>query len=118
MKSLRWASLGLRFFAIFAWQIVRANWALARTILFTPNDQLDPHFVRYDVRGLSRWERLWLSHAITLTPGTTSVDIDEQGATLILHVIDVRDVSALQHDIDQGLRDPLLAWLRAREGTA
>lgn len=101
-----------RFVVIFLREFLAANLQLLRIVLFTPRVRLRPGFVAYDVSGLRPHEILVLSHCITLTPGSTSVDLSEDGRTLVVHALEVGDPAAVRRGIDAGLRAPLLAFTR------
>ena len=82
--------------------IVRSNIAVGRIVLGlngkrairsgfleVPLDMRDPH-------GLAA-----LATIVTSTPGTIWVDLSQDGATLTLHVLDLRDEEASIHTIKQ-----------------
>jgi multisubunit Na+/H+ antiporter MnhE subunit len=69
-------------------------------------------FVRYRVEGLTTFEVLLLSHCISLTPGTTTVNQSEDQATLILHAFPADEGEQLQRHIDRTLKDWILAFTR------
>ena len=102
----------LRFLGVFAGEFLSANVTIARANVFGRRADLYPNFLDYDVSGLSRFEILVLSHCITLTPGTSTVAVSDDGQTLVLHAFDARDPQAVRAGIDRGLRDPLLTFTR------
>lgn len=102
----------LRFLIIFAWEIVLSTVSVAGTVLFKPITALDPDFVELDVRELSRTEVLLLSQCITLTPGTTSVEVTSDFSRLTIHALDASDPDAVRASIAVKLRDPILAFTR------
>lgn len=101
----------------FAWAFLRefvvSNLALIRVVLFRPRDRIHPGFLLYDVSELTSLEVVILTHCVTLTPGTTTVDVVDEGRTLVLHALDAGDPEAIRRGIDRGLREPLLRWTRA-----
>lgn len=101
-----------RFVVLFLREFLAANLQLLRIVLFTPRARLRPGFVTYDVSGLRPHEILLLSHCLTLTPGSTSVEISDDGRTLVLHVLEAGDPAAVRRGIDAGLRASLLAFTR------
>jgi multicomponent Na+:H+ antiporter subunit E len=106
-------SLGLfRFLGIFVQQVLISNYAIAKAVFLRPIEKIRPNFITYDLTGLTQWEILILTHLITLTPGTTSVDIEDDFNTLIIHVFDVEDPDAVRRQIDRGLKQPMLAFTR------
>ncbi len=92
--------------------LVLANLQLAKTVLFEKRENLAPGFLDYPVEGLSRLEILVLSHCITLTPGTTTVEISPDFTRLTLHALDARDPDAVTRDIRNQLEAPILRWTR------
>lgn len=101
-----------RFAVLFLSEMFRANLLVARAVVLGRKEDLWPNFVSYDVTGLSRAEILLLSHCITLTPGTTVLEVSEDFTTLIMHVFDARDPDAVRAAIDRRLKAPMLAFTR------
>lgn len=103
-------------FAAFAWcftrELILANLTVAKAVLFQPRSVLAPGFVTYDLRGLTSFEIVVLTHTITLTPGTTSVEVSADQASLLVHALDARDPDAVRASIKSGLEAPLLRWTR------
>lgn len=100
------------FLAVFTRELVLANIAVAKTVLFQRVDELAPGFVRYATEGLTEFEIVVLSHCITLTPGTTSVEMSEDLKTLVVHALDARDPQGVCDGIKKTLETPILAWTR------
>lgn len=96
----------------FTRELVLANIAIAKSVLFQKNTDLAPGFITYPLTGLSRFEILVLTHSITLTPGTASVELSEDLSELVVHAFDARDPEAVRDSIKKGLEQPLLAWTR------
>lgn len=103
---------GVAFLGVFTWEFLKACWQLVRLILFTPAARLRPGFLIYDVSGLTRVEILLLSHTVSLTPGTNTVDISHDNRRLYLHVLDCGDPEEVRRSIDQTLRRGILAFTR------
>ena len=102
----------LLFIFHFSRELVLANIAVAKAVLFQKTADLAPGFLSYPLKGLSRFEILLLTHSITLTPGTASVMISEDFTELTVHAFDARDPDAVRASIKTGLEIPLLAWTR------
>lgn len=100
------------FLGLFAREFLRSCLQLGRAALFTPVSRLRPRFIVYDVTGLSRMEVLLLSHSISLTPGTNTVDILGDFTGLRLHVLDCPDPKLIRAGIDRTLRRGILAFTR------
>jgi multisubunit Na+/H+ antiporter MnhE subunit len=103
---------GLAFVALFLKEFLRACWQLIRLTLFTPTSRLRPDFVIYDVSGMTRVEILLLSHTVSLTPGTNTVDISHDFKRLYLHVLDCPDPAEVRRSIDETLKRGILAFTR------
>lgn len=102
----------VRFVAGFLVEFLRANLNVAALVLFRSRDALHPGFVEYPVDGLRRGEILVLGYCITLTPGTTMVQISEDFRTLSIHALDAGDPAALCRAVDTRLKEPLLRLTR------
>lgn len=105
--------VGLLLFIVqFSRELVMANIAVAKAVLFQKRADLAPGFLIYPLKGLTRFEILILTHSITLTPGTASVMISDDFTELTVHAFDARDPDAVRASIKEGLETPLLAWTR------
>lgn len=102
----------LLFLIYFFRALLIANLQLARTVLFEKSEDLSPGFLNYSVDELTKLEILLLSHCITLTPGTTTVEISEDFKELLVHALDARDPRATAQSIRDELELPLLRWTR------
>lgn len=81
----RLLALFLLFFNFFKEAVV-SGWATARMIL--RNEALQPGFVRMPYGDLGDTAASFLAALVTLTPGTTTVDIDTGRRELLLHLLD------------------------------
>jgi multicomponent Na+:H+ antiporter subunit E len=102
-----------RFILHFGRELVLANIAVAKTVLFQHREELAPGFFEYDLRGLSPFEIVVLTHCITLTPGTASVEVSDDNCSVVVHALDARDPVVVRQSIKDGLEAPLLAWTRS-----
>jgi len=82
-----WFFLYLPFFI---WECIKANIDVAYRVIH-PNRPINPGIVKVKTSLKSDTALTFLANSITLTPGTLSVDIDEQAGILYVHWIDVRD---------------------------
>lgn len=80
----------LRLVSVFVYEMVVANLQLARDIL-SPVPPFKPGFVSFDVRDLPPLETVLLANMISLTPGTLTVDSDDEGYTLYIHTVYAQD---------------------------
>lgn len=109
---LRRAPGFLVFLVLFARELVLANIAMAKVVIFQKPETLKPEFFLYDLTGLSSAEIVILTHCISLTPGTTSVDVSEDETRVLVHGLDVSDASEICLGIKKTLERPLLGWTR------
>jgi multisubunit Na+/H+ antiporter MnhE subunit len=70
--------------------------------------------MRYAAGELSALEAVLLSHAISLTPGTTTVEISPDNRVLTLHVLDIGEQTEAEvaAAIDHTLKRGILAFTR------
>jgi multicomponent Na+:H+ antiporter subunit E len=101
-----------RFLARFILEFVTANVKVAGAVLFRSRDSLHPDFVTYDISDLTRPEILLLSYCVSLTPGTTTVEISADFKTLVFHALDADDPDALRTAIDRKLKRSILSFTR------
>lgn len=94
-----------RFGIYFIYILVKANLGVAKEIL-TPGFSMTPRIIRYSVAGLSDVETTTLANAITLTPGTLSADISDDGDVLYIHCMYAESKDAAVAELDE-----LKAWL-------
>lgn len=78
----------LRFIAFFALDLVRASLQVALLVV-RPRTQLRQAVVAVPVRGASDSLLTLLANAISLTPGTLTLEVDRPRSTLYVHVLDV-----------------------------
>lgn len=90
----------LVFLALVAWEVVKANGAMIRIVL-SPRMEITPCLVPVKTDLKSAGARAALANAITLTPGTITVDV--KGDVLWVH--------ALTAEMAEGLKD----WRVARQ---
>lgn len=88
----------VRFTLYFLYQLVRSSLAVARTVV-TPHDRIRTGIVAVPLLGCSDAVATLIADAITLTPGTLTVEIRRDPLTLFVHALDVRDVTALQREV-------------------
>jgi multisubunit Na+/H+ antiporter MnhE subunit len=100
------------FGALFLREFIVANGKVAWVVLFRRRESLSPNLLTYDVSDLVPVEILILSYCITLTPGTTAVEISEDMRTLVVHALEAEDPEAIRAQIDRTLKRPILRFTR------
>lgn len=86
--------------------IVVANGAVARRVI-GPLGRLKPAFVEVPLDLRDPFVATILASIVSLTPGTVSIDVDQQRWVLSLHALDVPDPAALIREIKQRYETPL-----------
>lgn len=96
----------LKFSGYFMKILIEANLQVAWEVI-TPGMGAAPRFIRYPVGELSDGEVTALANAITLTPGTLSIDLcerrpgDPPGHVLLVHAMYARDRDAAVAELDE-----------------
>ncbi len=75
---------------VFTWEMIKANFDVAYRVLH-PKMPIDPGIVRVKTQLKTPMGKTFLANSITLTPGTLTVDIDND--SLYIHCINVPDES-------------------------
>lgn len=86
-----WKSLA--FAALVAWDVLTANLQVARAVL-SPIRRLRPGFATVPIELDDPRAIAVFAHAITLTPGTLTVDVAEDRRSLTIHALDLPDPEA------------------------
>lgn len=96
--GLRLGKLG-SYTVMVLWDIMVANFQVARIVLFVPNSKLKPAWISIPL-DLTQPEAItMLAGTITLTPGTVSADLSNDGRTLLVHVLHTDDTDAVCAEI-------------------
>jgi len=80
----------LYYIPLFIWECIKANIDVAYRVTH-PDLPINPGIVKVKTTLKSDTALTFLANSITLTPGTMSVDIDEENGFLYIHWIDVKD---------------------------
>lgn len=84
---------------IVVWDILKANVAVARIVLFTPLRALRPCWIVVPLDLTSPEAITVLAGTITLTPGTVSCDLSEDGRALLVHCLHAPDPASVLDEI-------------------
>lgn len=101
-----------RFVGVFLVEFIKSNLIIAARVLWSPVEDIHPNFITFDVTGMNRWEIFLLSQCITLTPGTTSVDLINDDRTLVVHAFDADDPDEVREHIETSLKSAILRFCR------
>ena len=80
----------LRYLPLFLWECIKANLDVAYRVIH-PAMPINPGIVKVKTTLKSETGLTFLANSITLTPGTLSVDVDQERGFLYVHWIDVKD---------------------------
>ena len=93
---------------IVLWDILVANVQVAWIVLTRPNDKLRTHWVVIPLELRSPEAITILAGTITLTPGTVSADLSDEGHELLVHALDIADPAEVRDDIKKRYEARLL----------
>lgn len=89
------------FLVWFLWQLVVTNLAVAREVLLpSARSQIRPAVVAVRLRTRSGRLATIIANAITLTPGTLTIDARGRPALLYVHVLSFTDVASAVADVE------------------
>jgi multicomponent Na+:H+ antiporter subunit E len=80
----------LYYVAVFAWECFKANIDVAYRVLH-PDLPIKPGTIRVKTSLKSDAGLTFLANSVTLTPGTTSVDIDRDKGLIYIHMLYISD---------------------------
>jgi multicomponent Na+:H+ antiporter subunit E len=89
----------MRLLVIYLIELFIAAVQLARDIL-RPDPPIRGGFLQYDASHLSPGKTVLLSNMLSLTPGTLTVDIDDDGDILYIHTVYAHDIDKTRRGID------------------
>lgn len=87
--ALAWAGVGGTFIA----ELAKSTWATIRAVL-GPMERLRPAILAVPLDVRSPTGIVLFADMVTLTPGTTSLEVSADGRTLYVHVLDAPDREA------------------------
>lgn len=90
----------LRFGGAFCWNLVRATAVMAWEVL-TPRNRIRQGIVAVPLRTRSHGVVAVLANAITLTPGTVTVDVRRDPPALYVHVLHLRDIAGVRQEVQR-----------------
>lgn len=91
---------------VFPFQVVEAGLSTAWTIL-RPGVRPEPVLLRLGYEGLSPIGAAVLACLVSLTPGTTVIDLDLDRRELLLHLLDGRHADGAAEHIHRRFERPL-----------
>lgn len=90
----------LRFAVYFLWKLVEASAIVAWEVV-TPRNRINEGIVAVPIHGVSDALVTVVANAISLTPGTLTLEVDEEPAVLYVHVLHLHDIEAVRRDVQR-----------------
>ncbi len=87
-----------RFVGYFAWKLVEASIVVAWEVV-TPRNRINEGIVAVQIRGVSDTLTTLVANAISLTPGTLTIEVRQQPTVLYVHVLHLRDIDAVRREV-------------------
>ncbi len=84
---------------IVIWDIIVANIQVAWIVLTVPNSKLKPEWIVVPLELKQPEAITMLAGTITLTPGTVSADLSDEGHSLLVHVLHTDDPDGARDEI-------------------
>jgi multicomponent K+:H+ antiporter subunit E len=97
-KSIRLGKM-FSYVIMVLWDIIVANLQVAWIVLSVPNARLKPAWIVVPLELKQPEAITVLAGTITLTPGTVSADLSNEGHSLLVHVLHTDDPDAVRDDI-------------------
>ncbi len=88
----------IRFALHFAWKLVEASLVLSWEVV-TPRNRINEGIVAIPIRGVSDSLTTLVANAISLTPGTLTLEIRRPPTVLYVHVLHLHDIDAVRRDV-------------------
>jgi multicomponent Na+:H+ antiporter subunit E len=89
----------IRFLAYFGYKLIEANAIVAWEVLTPNNDSVREAVVAVRVTGASDAVVTILANAISLTPGTLTLDVRRDPTVLFVHVLHLRSIEATRDEV-------------------
>lgn len=89
------ATAWLWFLGVFAVELVRSNWQVARQVV-APRQRFQPGVLELPLALRKSRNIVLYSSAITLTPGVVALELSSNMQRLYIHALDARDVEAVK----------------------
>ncbi len=110
-KYFKLIPTAISFIGFFFFELIKANIQVAYEVM-TPTLYMKPGIVKVPLDAKTDLEITMLANLISLTPGTLSLDVTEEGDALFVHAMYVNDKEAFIHGIKNGFERKVLELLR------
>lgn len=102
----------VRFGLVFLREFLLSNVQVIVFTLTVPRARMRPEFVSMDVSDMTEAEIVILAQSITLTPGTTAVEVSDDRARLLIHFLDPGKSDDKTAAIRRNFKEPILSFMR------
>ncbi len=92
--------------------LLLANLTMLIHVWTTPKHKIEANIIEIDIVGLTNIEILILTHSITLTPGTITIDILKSEGKLLVHAFDGQSKEEVERSIQDQLTRHILRMTR------
>ncbi len=89
----------LPYMGVVIWDIIVANVEVAMIVVFKRNEDMKPNWICVPLDIRTPEAIAILAGTITLTPGTVSADLSDEGHSLLVHALDAPDPDAVRDEI-------------------
>jgi len=89
-----------RLVVVFVWRLVAASAVVAWEVI-TPRNRINEGIVAVPVLGASDLVVTIVANAVSLTPGTLTLEVDRTGSTLYIHVLHLHDIESVRRDVQK-----------------
>lgn len=89
----------LSYIALVLWDVIVANFQVARIILFMPRARIQSAWIAVPIDLRAPEAITMLAATITMTPGTVTADMSACGRVLLIHSLHAPDPDAIRDDI-------------------
>lgn len=104
-----------RLIVYFAWKLVQASAIVAWEVV-TPRSHIREGIIAVPVRGVADFITTLVANAVSLTPGTLTLEAHRDPPVLYIHVLHLRDIEAVRSDVLRLEKLAIDALVRERPG--
>ncbi len=96
---------------VFMWELIKANVNMA-LIALNPKLKIKPGFVKIPSEVVSEYGQAMLANSITLTPGTMTMDIVEEGGKTFYYIHWIYVESEDPNEAGEAIKGTMEKWIR------
>lgn len=96
------------FVGYFLWQVVTSNVLVARAIL-SPRSRITTGIIAVPLKGCSDFVTTVVGNALSLTPGSLTIEVDREPRVIYVHVLHIHDIDEVRRSVHKMTRTALKA---------